>query len=74
MPGYGLTHRREWIDTGLLCDFMSSKLVDQLHLDKIELETPLSVQLVVQGSHSKVNYSVKCSLKYQHINEAQTLI
>ena len=53
------------IDSGLLCDFMSSTLVDQLKLNKNELTTPLNVQLAVQGSRSRINYNVVCDFKFQ---------
>ncbi|KAG2742092.1 hypothetical protein P692DRAFT_20749485, partial [Suillus brevipes Sb2] len=47
---------RALIDTGSLADFMSTSLADQLRVKKIELEKPLTIQLAVQGSRSKVNF------------------
>ncbi|KAG9227808.1 hypothetical protein PTI98_011416 [Pleurotus ostreatus] len=41
---------RALIDSGSLGDFMSTTLVEQLGLKKIQLPTPLAVQLAVQGS------------------------
>ncbi|KAF4568137.1 hypothetical protein EYR36_010146, partial [Pleurotus pulmonarius] len=43
------------LDSGSLGDFMSCNLADQLVAKKIELATPLPLQLAVQGSRSKVN-------------------
>lgn len=57
------------IDTGLLCDFLSTSLADQLKLKKDTLETPLKVQLAVQGLHSMVNHKTTVKLTYQGINE-----
>ncbi|KAF9537580.1 hypothetical protein CPC08DRAFT_613987, partial [Agrocybe pediades] len=60
---------RALIDTGSLCDFISSSLADQLELKRTELVTPLVVQLAVQGSRSRVNYRVTTTFAYQGINE-----
>ena len=60
---------RALIDTGSLCDFMSSTLADQLRLKREELKTALVVQLAVLGSRSKVNYKVNAQFEYQGINE-----
>jgi len=57
------------LDSGLLGDFVSIALADQLKLTKVELKKPLALQLVVQGSHLKVNWGVKMELKYQWIKE-----
>lgn len=57
------------IDSGLLGDFMSSTLADQLKISKTELKTPLTVQLAVQGSRSKINYGGVANFTYQSINE-----
>ena len=56
------------IDTGLLANFMSVNLAEQLDVPRIELAKPLTVQLAVQGSRSKVNHRMKVTLKYQEIN------
>ena len=53
------------IDTGSLADFVSLNLVEQLKLKKIVLEKPLTIQLAVQGSRSKVNFGVKARFQYQ---------
>ena len=57
------------IDTGSRADFMSSNLTQQLKLKRDPLAKPLTVQLAVQGSTSKVNYSVDAHLVYQEIDE-----
>ncbi|KIJ60874.1 hypothetical protein HYDPIDRAFT_177272 [Hydnomerulius pinastri MD-312] len=58
---------RALVDTGSLSDFMSSTLTEQIHAPRIELAKPLSVQLAVQGSRSKVNYGTKVTFEYQTI-------
>ncbi|KJA13678.1 hypothetical protein HYPSUDRAFT_101808, partial [Hypholoma sublateritium FD-334 SS-4] len=55
-----------------LCDFMSSTLTDQLKLKRKELVTPLTVQLAVLGSRSKINYQVSTEFAYQGIREERT--
>ena len=62
---------RALIDTGSLADFMSTNLAEQLDMLRIELAKPLTVQLAVQGSRSKVNHGMKVTLKYQEINSEQ---
>ena len=59
---------RALIDTGLLADFMSANLAEQLNIPCIELAKPLTIQLAVQGSRSKVNYGTKVLLHYQQVN------
>ena len=63
---------RALLDSGLLGDFISTTLVDQLQLTPRTLDTPLALQLAVQGSRSKVNASVSAQLKYQGIDEQRT--
>jgi hypothetical protein len=46
---------RALLDSGSLGDFMSANLADQLEVEKEKLELPLTVQLAVQGSRSRVN-------------------
>jgi len=53
------------IDTGSLADFVSLTLVEQLRLERVMLEKPLTIQLAVQGSHSKVNFGVRVRFQYQ---------
>ncbi|KAG2152977.1 uncharacterized protein EDB93DRAFT_1102748 [Suillus bovinus] len=60
---------RVLIDTGSLADFMSSTLADQLKIKHIQLEKPLTIQLAVQGSRSKVNFGAKAQFAYQRIKE-----
>ena len=64
---------RALLDSGSLGDFISSTLADQLSLKREQLETPLSLQLAVQGSRSKVNARVSVNLQYQTIDETRTL-
>jgi len=47
---------RALVDSGSLGDFMSTNLADQLKVKREELETPLGLQLAVQGSRSKINF------------------
>jgi len=56
---------RALIDTGSLADFMSLNLAEQLKVPKKQLKKPLTIQLVVQGSRSKVNYGVNAQIQYQ---------
>ncbi|KAF8222009.1 hypothetical protein L208DRAFT_1526273, partial [Tricholoma matsutake] len=62
---------QELLDSGLLGDFMSTALADQLKVKKVELQKPLLLQLAVQGSHSKVNWGTTVNFKYQSINKEQ---
>jgi hypothetical protein len=57
------------VDSGSLGDFISSTLVEQLKLKKVELTTPVQVQLAVQGSHSCVNFGAVAPFEYQGICE-----
>ncbi|KAJ3500276.1 hypothetical protein NMY22_g19310 [Coprinellus aureogranulatus] len=59
---------RALLDTGSLGDFMSTSLVSQLKLKRTEMETPIQVQLAVQGSRTKVNYRVEPQFRYQGID------
>ena len=63
---------RALVNSGLLGDFMSTSLADQLKVEHQNLKTPLQLQLAVQGSRSNINAQPKCQLKYQGINEEQT--
>jgi len=51
------------IDMGSLADFVSLTLVEQLRLEHVMLEKPLTIQLAIQGSQSKVNFGV--SIRFQ---------
>jgi hypothetical protein len=57
------------VDSGSLGDFISNTLIDQIKCEKQELTTPLTLQLAVQGSRSKVNWGVNVDFAYQKINE-----
>jgi hypothetical protein len=60
---------RALLDSGSLGDFMSTSLADQLKVQKVMLWKPLSLQLAVQGSRSKVNWGTTVHFKYQSIDE-----
>ena len=64
---------RALLDSGSLGDFLSSTLADQLMVKREKLDSPLSLQLAVQGSRSKVNAQATVRLQYQGINEQRTL-
>ncbi|GJE97660.1 polyprotein [Phanerochaete sordida] len=59
---------RALLDSGSLADFISTTVVDQLKVRTEPLAKPLSVNLAVTGSRSKVNHSVTVQLRYQGIN------
>ena len=60
---------RKLLDSGSLSDFISTTLVNQLHLHCDMLENPLSLQLAVSGSRSKVKAMVMAQMDYQDIHE-----
>ena len=60
------------LDSGSLGDFMSTTLADQLGVKKVLLDTPLALQLAVQGSRSRVNAMATVQFKYQDIDEPHT--
>ncbi|KAG2157806.1 uncharacterized protein EDB93DRAFT_1101114 [Suillus bovinus] len=60
------------IDTGSLADFMSTTLADQLCIKHIPLDKPLTIQLAVQGSRSKVNFGATAQFAYQHVKEERS--
>ena len=60
---------RALLDSALLGDFMSLMLADQLAVKRSTLDAPLSLQLAVQGSRSKVNSAGTVQFKYQGIDE-----
>ena len=63
---------RALLDSGSLGDFMLSMLANQLGIQKEPLNMLLPLQLVVQGSRSKVNYVATAQLQYQNIDEKRT--
>ena len=63
---------RALLDSGSLGDFVSSTLVDQLAVKRETLDSPISLQLAVQGSRSKVNARATLKLEYQDICEDRT--
>jgi hypothetical protein len=60
---------RALVDSGSLGDFMSTNLADQLKVKREELESPLGLQLAVQGSRSKINFRARSQFQYQNIDE-----
>ncbi len=60
------------IDTGSLGDFVSTTIVDQLKLETIELDRPITLQLAVSGSRGKVKYLSKVPFEYQGIKGLRT--
>ncbi|TFK17822.1 hypothetical protein FA15DRAFT_604354, partial [Coprinopsis marcescibilis] len=65
-------HRvRALIDSGSLGDFMSATLAEQLKLKRIELASPISMNLAVQGSRTKVNFGMSPRFQYQGIDESR---
>ena len=63
---------RALLDSGSLGDFLSSTMADQLAVKREPLGTPLSLQLAVQGSRSKVNARATVDLQYQTVSETRT--
>jgi hypothetical protein len=59
---------RALLDTGSMADFISTTIVDQLRLPRETYEKPLSVQLAVHGSRSKVNCGTTVNFQYQSID------
>ncbi|KAL4258218.1 CCHC-type domain-containing protein [Pleurotus pulmonarius] len=60
------------LDSGSLDDFMSLTLADQLGgKTKVMLVKLIPLQLAVQGSCTKINWSCKASISYQSIDEEQ---
>jgi Retroviral aspartyl protease len=47
-------------------------LVDQLKIKKTELNKPVTLNLAVQGSHSKVKSTVTIEISYSEIRENRT--
>ena len=59
---------RALLDTGSMADFLSTTVVDQLKLPKEVYQKPLSVQLVVHRSRSKINCGTTVNFQYQSID------
>ena len=64
---------RALLDSGSLGDFISSTLADQLNVQRQILDTPVPLQLAVQGSRSRINAVATVQLSYQGIDETRTL-
>jgi hypothetical protein len=65
---------RALVDSGSLGDLVSTLLADQLKLKWKELKDPITLQLAVQGSRSKINHSVNVKFSYQDIDEQRNLL
>ena len=65
-PAHALLNSRS------LGDFISTTFANQLGVRKTILDTPLALQLAVQGSQSRVNSRVTIQFGYQDINESCT--
>ncbi|KAJ8089345.1 hypothetical protein PM082_014593 [Marasmius tenuissimus] len=63
---------RALIDSGSTTDFISTRLVDQLKLQRTDLDKPLPIQMTVQGSVSRVYCSTKVDFQYQGIDSKRT--
>ena len=59
---------RALLDSGSMADFLSTTIVEQLKLQKKTYDKPLSVQLAVHGSRSKINCGAKVRFQYQGID------
>ena len=62
---------RALLDSSSLGYFLSSTLVGQLSIKREQLDLPLSLQLAVQGSRSKVNTRASTRLEYQGVKETR---
>jgi len=51
-----------------MADFISTTVAEQLRLEKVTYTKPLSAQLAVHGSRSKINCGVTVRFQYQPIN------
>lgn len=56
------------LDTGCMADFMSTTVADQLKVKMYILAKPITVQMAVHGSRSKINCSTTVRLQYQKID------
>jgi hypothetical protein len=63
---------RALIDSGSLGDLISTTVADQLQLRRTELEDPITLQLAVQGSRSRINHSVSVNFQYQEVRSRHT--
>ena len=59
---------RALLDTGSMADFLSTTVADQLNIRKEYYTKPLTVQLAVHGSRSKINCGARVNFQYQSIN------
>jgi hypothetical protein len=56
------------IDSGSTADLILSALVNQLKIKCIELESPVPLDIAVQGSRSKINCGAIAVLEYDSVN------
>lgn len=59
------------LDSGLLADFMSTTLADQLGLQRTPLDKPIHVQLATKGSRTTINYGVMSQIEWGSISESR---
>ena len=59
---------RALLDSGSMADFLSTTVADQLKLERETYQKPLSVQLAVHGSRSKINCGTTVQFQYQSIS------
>lgn len=58
---------RALLDSGAFSDFISTTLVDNLGLKRETLTQPVTLQMAVQGSRSKVNAKTTVNFEYSTI-------
>jgi len=63
---------RALLDSGAFSDFVSTTLVDSLGLKRNVLPQPLTLQMAVQGSRSKINVQTTVNFSYSTINCEKT--
>jgi hypothetical protein len=65
---------RALVDSGSLGDLVSTSLADQLRLKRKELKDPITLQLAVQGSRSKLNHTMNVQFSHQDISEQREFL
>ena len=62
---------RALIDTGSLSDFISNTVADQLKLNRVRLQTPITCQLAASGSRTQIQYYTYVEVEYQNVRETR---
>ncbi len=57
------------VDSVSMTDIISTMLLDQVQLKRIELDKPLQLQLVISGSWSTIKFGTCAQFQYQDIDE-----